>query len=104
MKLIFTGHNDRYAIEQDLLAFFPTERPVYDPDAAEENCAWVKLSEGSTYTTATTRIRYQGREGRGLSRVRIDPALTPYQQEGLRQRALKMSFFKAAVEISARCG
>ena len=37
MKLIFTGHNDRYAIEQDLLAFFPTERPVYDPDAAEEN-------------------------------------------------------------------
>ena len=102
MKLIFTGHNDRYAIEQDLLAFFPTERPVYDPDAAEENCAWVKLSEGSTYTTATTRIRYQGREGRGLSRVRIDPALTPYQQEGLRQRALKMSFFKAAVEIMGR--
>ena len=102
MKLIFTGHNDRYAIEQDLLAFFPTERPVYDPDAAEENCAWVKLSEGSAYTTATTRIRYQGREGRGLSRVRIDPALTPYQQEGLRQRALKMSFFKAAVEIMGR--
>ena len=33
MKLIFTGHNDRYAIEQDLLAFFPNERPVYDPEA-----------------------------------------------------------------------
>ena len=31
MKLIFTGHDDRYAIEQDLLAFFPNERPVYDP-------------------------------------------------------------------------
>lgn len=92
MKLIFTGHNDRYAIEQDLLAFFPNERPVYDPEAEEASCAWVKLSEGNTYTTATTRIRYQGREGRGLSRVRIDPDLTPYQQEGLRQRALKMSF------------
>ena len=102
MKLIFTGHNDRYAIEQDLLAFFPNERPVYDPEAEEDSCAWVKLSEGNTYTTATTRIRYQGREGRGLSRVRIDPALTPYQQEGLRQRALKMSFFKASVEILGR--
>lgn len=56
MKLIFTGHNDRYAIEQDLLAFFPTERPVYDPDAAEENCAWVKLSEGSTYTLSLIHI------------------------------------------------
>ena len=102
MKLIFTGHNDRYAIEQDLLAFFPNERPVYDPDAAEDSCAWVKLSEGATYTTATTRIRYQGREGRGLSRVRIDPALTAYQQVGLRQRALNMSFFKASVEILGR--
>ena len=87
MKLLFTGHNDRYAIEQDLLAFFPNERPVYDPDAAEDSCAWVKLSEGATYTTATTRIRYQGREGRGLSRVRIDPALTAYQQEGQIGRA-----------------
>ena len=34
--------------------------------------------------------------------MRIDPVLTPYQQEGLRQRALKMSFFKAAVEIMGR--
>lgn len=99
MKLIFTGHDDRYAIEQDLLAFFPNERPVYDPAAQEENCAWVKLSQGAVYATATTRIRYAGREGRGVSRLRIDPALSEYQQEGLRQRALKMSFFKASVEI-----
>ena len=60
MKLIFTGHNDRYAIEQDLLAFFPTERPVYDGTADETRCAWVKLSEGKMYTTATTRIVYDG--------------------------------------------
>ncbi len=31
MKLIFTGHDQRYAVEQSLLAFFPQERPVYDP-------------------------------------------------------------------------
>ncbi|MBO5122150.1 MAG: coproporphyrinogen dehydrogenase HemZ, partial [Oscillospiraceae bacterium] len=99
MKLIFTGHNDRYAIEQDLLAFFPTERPVYDGDADETRCAWVKLSEGKIYTTATTRIVYDGREGRGLSRVRLPEDFTEYQKEGLRQRALKMSFFKAAVQV-----
>ena len=29
MKLEFRGHDDRYAIEQSLLAFFPEERPVY---------------------------------------------------------------------------
>ena len=102
MKLIFTGHNDRYAIEQDLLAFFPNERPVYDESAEETRCAWVKLSAGEMYTTATTRIVYDGREGRGLSRVRLPEEFTDYQKEGLRQRALKMSFFKAAVEVLGR--
>ena len=102
MKLIFTGHNDRYAIEQDLLAFFPNERPVYDESAEETRCAWVKLSAGEMYTTATTRIVYDGREGRGLSRVRLPEEFTEYQKEGLRQRALKMSFFKAAVEVLGR--
>ena len=29
MKLTLIGHDDRYAIEQSLLAFFPDERPVY---------------------------------------------------------------------------
>ena len=27
MKLVFRGHDDRYAVEQSLLAFFPEERP-----------------------------------------------------------------------------
>lgn len=30
MKLNLRGHEDRYAIEQSLLAFFPEERPVYE--------------------------------------------------------------------------
>ena len=32
MRLTFRGHDDRYAIEQSLLAFFPDERPVYEGD------------------------------------------------------------------------
>ena len=31
MKLQFRGHDDRYAIEQSLLAFFPEERPSTRP-------------------------------------------------------------------------
>ncbi len=30
MKLVFEGHDYRYAVEQSLLAFFPNERPVYE--------------------------------------------------------------------------
>ena len=34
MKLVFRGHDDRYAVEQSLLAFFPEERPVYQDAGA----------------------------------------------------------------------
>ena len=44
MKLIFRGHEDRYAVEQSLLAFFPEERPVYEPAEDEEDHALVTLS------------------------------------------------------------
>ena len=56
MKLIFQGHDERYAVEQSLLAFFPEERPVYDPDAAEESTAAVRLTAGAVYTTAVAWI------------------------------------------------
>lgn len=49
MKLIFRGHDSRYAVEQSLLAFFPQERPVYEPAAPDEdNCAWITLSQEKT--------------------------------------------------------
>ena len=100
MKLIFRGHDDRYAIEQSLLAFFPEERPVYDADAPEENTAEVTLRAGAHYTTAVTKLTYQGVTAKGLSRTVIDPALNVYEQERARQKVLKLSFFKAARAIT----
>ena len=46
MKLIFRGHDDRYAVEQSLLAFFPEERPVYEDAAPGEDHAVVSLHPG----------------------------------------------------------
>ena len=96
MKLIFYGHDERYAVEQSLLAFFPQERPVYDPDAPETSQAVVRLSVGPVYTTAVTAITADGRTTRGLSRVSIPADLDPYEAERRRQKAVKLSFFKAA--------
>ena len=45
MKLILKGNDARYAVEQSLLAFFPQERPVYDPAAEEENEAVITVSD-----------------------------------------------------------
>ena len=100
MKLIFHGHDERYAVEQSLLAFFPEERPVYDPEAAEDSAATVNLSAARIYTTATTAITYGGRTARGLSRVVIPHDLDPYEAERRRQKAVKLSFFKAARAIT----
>lgn len=100
MKMIFRGHDDRYAVEQSLLAFFPQERPVYEAASAEENQAVVTLSVGETYTTATTKIIYEGKTARGVSRAVIDPALDAREIERQRQKLLKLSFFKAARTIT----
>ncbi len=100
MKLIFRGHDDRYAVEQSLLAFFPDERPVYDPAQEEENCAEVALSVGKKFATAVTNLTYGGRTARGIARVAVDAAPDEYELERLRQKAVKLSFFKAARKIT----
>ena len=100
MKLLFKGHDTRYAVEQSLLAFFPQERPVYDPAAREENQATVTLSQGKKYITAVTTLCYDGCTKRGISRVLWDPSADAYAAERLRQRAVKLSFFKAARQVT----
>ena len=100
MKLILKGHDARYAVEQSLLAFFPQERPVYDPAAEEENEAVITLSQAAKYTTAVTALRYGGRAEKGISRVVIAPETDEYEKERLRQRAVKLSFFKAAKKVT----
>ena len=100
MKLIFRGHDDRYAVEQSLLAFFPEERPVYEPAKEGEDHALVTLSRSPRFNTAVTTITYHGRTARGISRTAVDPQLTEYEAERLRQKAVKLSFFKAAREIT----
>ncbi len=100
MKLIFHGHDQRYAVEQSLLAFFPEERPVYDPDAAEDSCARVRLTAGARYYTAVTEISRGGKTARGEARVAVGDDPDPYEAERRRQKAVKLSFFKAARAIT----
>ena len=100
MKLIFRGHDARSAVEQSLLAFFPEERPVYKPAEEGEDHALVTLSRSPRFNTAVTTITYHGRTARGISRTAVNPQLTEYEAERLRQKAVKLSFFKAAREIT----
>ena len=95
MKLIFKGHDYRYAVEQSLLAFFPAERPVYEGDE-EESLAHVTLSAGKKLHTAVTVLTMDGKTARGESRMDVSVAKDEYERERLLQRIVKLSFFKAA--------
>lgn len=64
MKLNLRGHDDRYAIEQSLLAFFPEERPVYEGEDGDSH-AEVTLHEGNVYATGVTTLTYGGKTARG---------------------------------------
>ena len=99
MKLTFRGHDDRYAVEQSLLAFFPEERPVYEGEDGESH-AEVTLREGGTYAVGVTVLTYGGKKARGEARVRVAGVSDEYERERLRQRALKLSFFRAAREVT----
>ena len=99
MRLTFRGHDDRYAIEQSLLAFFPEERPVYEGEKGDSH-AEVTLREGKTYAVGVTELTYGGKTARGEARVRITGVSDEYERERLRQRALKLSFFRAARDVT----
>ena len=99
MKLNLRGHDDRYAIEQSLLAFFPEERPVYEGEDGDSH-AEVTLHEGNVYATGVTTLTYGGKTARGEARVRTAGVSDAYERERLRQRALKLSFFRAARDVT----
>ena len=99
MKLTFRGHDDRYAVEQSLLAFFPEERPVYEGEDGPRH-AEVTLHQGAVYATVVTALTYDGKTARASARVSLAGAADEYERERLRQRALKLSFFRAARDIT----
>lgn len=94
MKLIFSGHDYRYAVEQSLLAFFPGERPVYEGE--EPNTASVRLTLEGSDACAETELTVEGRRASGASRVALTEGADEYERERLKQRAVKLSFFEAA--------
>jgi len=99
MKLTFRGHDDRYAVEQSLLAFFPEERPVYEGEDGPRH-AEVTLHQGAVYATGVTALTYDGKTARVSARVSLAGAADEYERERLRQRALRLSFFRAARDIT----
>ena len=85
MKLTLTGHDDRYAVEQLLLALFP---------AGCKGEAVSALHRGEIWLTATTKITYEGRTVSASRRIKAAE-----ETVRLRRRALQQSYYLAAVQL-----
>ena len=99
MELFLSGHTYKYAVEQIMLMLFPAERPVYPETPGGGLRARISLREGAVWLTATTSIFDGGRRADGTARVRRSELGEPLTAERLRQRIVKLSFYRAAVRF-----
>lgn len=102
MKLQLIGHTYQYAAEQIMMVLFPGEKPEYGPWTGEEdNCAAVRLTFGGQYATAVTHLRRDGKQTRGVSRVKLARLEEDaFARDRMCQRIVKLSFYKAAVALT----
>jgi len=100
MRLILTGHDYKYAVEQIMLSLFPGERPEYGgADTKEGMCAESRLTFGAVYAQAATVLRTGSKVYRGTARVRRDKLADKLVSDRLLQKIIKQSFYRAAAGI-----
>ena len=85
MKLTLCGHEDRYAVEQLLLALFP---------AGCEGEAVSALHRGEIWLTATAKITYNGKTATASRRLKARE-----ESVRLRRRILQQSMYAAAIQL-----
>ena len=95
MRLQLIGHDYKYAAEQMLLTLFPRERPVYPPEGVADDGARIALEGGEAVCTLF-------RDGRTYTgRVPADGWRTQRERVRAEQRAVKLSFYRAALASGA---
>lgn len=99
MKLELIGHEERYTVEQNLLAFFPEERPSYAPiEPGDADWARITLRESGDVCTVSTQIRRGGKTASAAQSGALHG--TDYEKEGRRRRLIGRSFFAAARAVT----
>ena len=96
VKLYFTGHEYRYAVEQMLLTLFPDERPEYPPGRPEGERMEIRLRRAAKFTTAVCILRCGG-VFRGMARADRRAMTDELTRERIEQRLVKNAMYRAAL-------
>ena len=83
MNLTIIGHDDRYSVEQLMLALFSQE---------SEGAAVSRLTRGKVWLTAVAEVEVAGKKTRAVRRLRASE-----ESVRLRRRILQQSFYLAAL-------
>lgn len=99
MKLVLNGHDERYVVEQSLMALFPGELPVYEPICpGDDDWAVVTLAEETGGCHITVELALGGKSA---SRTLTAPLSgTDFEKEGQRRHAMARCFFLAARDVT----
>ena len=99
MKLVLNGHDERYVVEQSLMALFPGELPVYEPICpGDDDWAVVTLAEEAEGCRITVELAL---DGKSASRTLTAPLSgTDFEKEGQRRHAMARCFFLAARDVT----
>ena len=99
MKLVLNGHDERYVVEQSLMALFPGELPVYEPICpGDDDWAVVTLAEETGGCRITVELALGGKSA---SRTLTAPLSgTDFEKEGQRRHAMARCFFLAARDVT----
>lgn len=92
MELYFAGHDYKYAAEQMLLTLYPSERPVYPAEEPQGDHVRLGLGEGRAFCRLV-------RDGTAYERAEpVRTYATDYERVRQEQHALKMAFYRAALD------
>lgn len=98
MKLQLIGHDERYVVEQSLMALFPGELPEYAPIAPEDT-DWAVITLEQTAERSHVRVELTCRGKTARTCVAFTPEGTDFDREGQRRHAIGRCFFLAAREV-----
>mgnify|MGYP000090676292 FL=1 len=98
MKLQLIGHDERYVVEQSLMALFPGELPEYAPIAPEDT-DWAVIALEQTAERGHVRVELTWRGKTARTCVAFTPEGTDFDREGQRRHAIGRCFFLAAREV-----
>ena len=98
MKLQLIGHDERYVVEQSLMALFPGELPEYAPIAPEDT-DWAVIALEQTAERGHVRVELTCRGKTARACVAFTPEGTDFDREGQRRHAIGRCFFLAAREV-----